>query len=170
MHLCQANSQTGQLFRGQHAIGSRSSACRAHELVFALEEIKFPVTHSAFSYKINHLPGCDRSGIRHIISSERDAHLPAKHAGFHELLQLRDGICRVQKSRIPHQFRKIIARVFELVERNAHAPDEGIRITGENLPHPVPSSRCRTSNCSDGKLKFGASSSVNPDPSGRDPV
>ena len=73
------------------------------------------------------------SGIRHIIDPERDVLLPAKHAGLHELLQLRDRVGGVEEHRVAHELGKIIAGMLEVIEGNAHTPDVNVRIGGEDF-------------------------------------
>ena len=143
--------RAAELVRVHHAIGSRSVCCNAHEFILAAKKIELLVTHAAFPYEINHLVGRDRSGIRHIVNSERDAPFPAKQAGFHKLLQLRDGVCAPrEEAQIAHQLRKIVARVFELVEGKAHRRRRcKCSSNRPGPPHPAPLSRCKRNNCSD---------------------
>jgi hypothetical protein len=169
MHLGHPDSNAAYLVRVRHTIGSRSLCCGTHEFVFVAEEIEFSLADATLPYEINYLPGGNCSWIRHIIDSERDTAFPAEQTGFHKLLQLRNGIGRVEESRVAHQLGEIVARVFELVEGNAHAPDVDIRVTSQDFltqrlgPAVKGTVFWR-------KVKLGASFSVNPEPSGRDPV
>lgn len=122
-----------QFARIHHAIRTRGLGGALHEVVLALKKREVLAAHPALLNQVDDLAGRHCSRVGDIVGAERDALLPAGEGRSDKLLQLRNGVRGLEQRGVPDQLGQVVARVVDLVERDAQPPDVDIRNARQHL-------------------------------------
>lgn len=123
----------GELVGGHGAVGARGLGGGAHELGLVAEELELLGGDAGLFDQLDDLAGSDFAGVGDVVDPERHALFPAGEGGGDELLELRDGVGGLEQGVVADELREVIARVVDLVEGDAQAPDVNVGTTGEDF-------------------------------------